>query len=103
VRWDGEYFVVEFEGEDFTPIWVMYTLKGTSGIEEGFMAVDTAEGMGPFWLGRIGVPKAQRRANQLVASVQDSGVLYWDYPEGGLYVFRFGYSDEYGGVTVSSQ
>ncbi len=104
VRWDGEYFVVEVEGQDFTPLFVMFTLKGTSATEEGFMAVNkTAEGEGPFWLGRINAPKGRRRANQLVASPDDSGVMFWDYPEGGLYVFRFGSEDQYGGVTVSSK
>jgi hypothetical protein len=102
VRWDGEYFVVELENFSGTPLFVMYTLNGSSGIEEGYMQVtETAEG--PFWLGIVGGPKGRRRANQLVGTFGDSGVLIYDYPEGGFSIFRLNEEDQYGGVTVSSK
>lgn len=106
VRWDGEYFDVEYEvpySENPT-VFMWYTIKGANGTQEGYTETDnTEEPMGPFWLGKIGGPKSVKRANQLVAEVANEGtLLFWNYPEGGLYVFIMRYVANGEGVTVSS-
>jgi hypothetical protein len=100
VRWDGAYFDVEFAvGE--TSIFVWYTIKGSSGTQEGYTSTEeSGEVGGPFWLGRIGGPKSVKRANQLVVAVYD-GVTGWDYPRGGDYIFQLYGDQRAGGVTAS--
>jgi hypothetical protein len=100
VRWDGTYFDVEFSvGE--TSIFVWYTIKGSSGTQEGFTTTEESGiSGGPFWLGRIGGPKSVKRANQLVVAIYD-GVTGWDYPRGGDYIFQMYDDQRAGGVTAS--
>lgn len=105
IRWDGEYFDVEFEvpySENPT-IFMWYTIEGKKGTQEGYMETEeSGTGAGPFWLGRIGGPRSVKRANQLVAEVPSYGsILYWNYPEGGADIFDM-YDVANGvGVTVS--
>jgi hypothetical protein len=101
VRWDGAYFDVEFAvGE--TSLFVWYTIKGSKGTQEGYTQTEeSGEVGGPFWLGRIGGPKSVKRANQLVAAIQNYGVMGWDYPRGGDYIFQLYEDQRAGGVTVS--
>jgi hypothetical protein len=80
----------------------MYTIKGAAGTKEGYLLSEgSGEGGGPFWLGTIGAPKTLHRANQLVAAIRDTGIVYWDYPEGGSYIYEM-YEEQGAGVTVSS-
>ncbi len=105
VRWDGEYFVVEFETEyvNSPAIFVMYTITGSSGLQEGYSLTERAGGSAPFWLGRIGGPKTLKRASQLVLCGDSDygGVEFFDYPEGGAYVFEIQNLEQAGGATVS--
>lgn len=105
VRWDGEYFVVDFQ-TSYTrspAVLIMYTLKGTTGEREGYSIAQDSDGSGPFWLGKIGGPKNAHRANQLVFCSRGGygGVLFYDYPQGGEFVFDLDQLDEAGGATVS--
>lgn len=103
IRWDGEYFDVEFEVpyDQFPAVFVWYTIKGTTGTQEGYMLTEgSTENSGPFWLGRIGASKNLKRANQLVAST-GSGLDFWNYPEGGAYIFQMYDLQDLAGLTVS--
>jgi hypothetical protein len=85
-------------------VFMWYTIKGTKGTREGYMETnESGTGAGPFWLGRIGGPKSVKRANQLVAEIPNEGtVLFWNYPEGGAYIFEMEYVTDGVGVTVSA-
>ncbi len=101
VRWDGEYYVVDFEFFGVT-IFEWYTIKNYEGSEEGYMETEeSGEVCTAFWLGRIGAPKSVRRANQLVAGTGE-GILGWNYPHGGSYVFQIYDYSEARGVTAST-
>ncbi|HVR46086.1 MAG TPA: hypothetical protein VMT95_05565 [Candidatus Binatia bacterium] len=104
VRWDGEYFVVEFDVPyyQYPSIFEWYTIHGTRGIEEGYMLTErSGQSGGAFWLGRIGGPKSVKRANQLVLTNSQYGVLFYDYPEGGGAVFSLYNEQGAQGVTAS--
>jgi hypothetical protein len=105
VRWDGEYFVVGFRTGyiDQPDIFAMYTIKGSTGIREGYSLAERAGQSGSFWLGKIGGPKSLHRANRLVlcGSYDYGGVLFYYYPEGGAAVFTLQDGRESSGVTVS--
>lgn len=101
VRWDGEYFVVEWNYFGIS-LFEWYTIANYQGTYQGYMLTEeSSEGSGPYWLGRIGGPKSVPRANQLVAAEYWDGVLGWNYPRGGSYIFTIGNSHP-GGVTASS-
>jgi hypothetical protein len=104
VRWDGEYFDVEFAPGGVPSIFVWYTIEGTQGIEEGYTITEGSadeQYSGPFWLGRVGGPKSVKRANQLVVGTADDGVMGWNYPEGGGAIFDLYEASGAGGVTAS--
>jgi hypothetical protein len=102
IRWDGEYFDVEFYPYGFSTVFMWYTIKGTKGTREGYMQTEeSGESGGPFWLGRIGGPRSVKRANQLVAAMATYGVLGWNYPRGGTYVFQL-YNVRGAGVSASA-
>jgi hypothetical protein len=102
VRWDGLYFDVEYQVPyyQYPVVFMWYTIKGTTGTREGYMLTEeSGEGGGPFWLGKIGGLKSVKRANQLAANIRDYGVLIWNYPRGGSYIFDL---DEYGGNGITA-
>jgi hypothetical protein len=105
VRWDGEYFDVEYVIPFYNVpcIFLWYTVNGTRGTQEGYMVTQELQtNGGPFWLGRVGGPKSVTRANQLVAAISSNygGVLGWSYPRGGSFIFDV-YRYGGGGVTAS--
>ena len=100
VRWDGEYFDVEWNYFGVS-LFEWYTIENYQGTYQGYMLTEeSGEGSGPFWLGRIGGPKSLSRANQLVAAEYWDGVIGWNYPRGGSYIFDIAASGP-GGVTAS--
>ncbi len=104
IRWDGQYFVVEFGVPyyQYPSVFMWYTVRGTKATQQGYtLTLGTGETGAPFWLGRIGGPKSVTRANQLVAATTQYGVLGWNYPIGGAYIFAVYPSDETGGVSAS--
>ena len=99
MRWDGEYFDVEWEYFGVS-LFEWYTIKNYKGTYEGYMLTEeSGEGGGPFWLGRVGGPKSVTRANQLVAAM--SSVMGWNYPRGGSYIFQIYDDYQAGGVSAS--
>jgi hypothetical protein len=100
VRWDGEYYVIEFEFFGST-IFEWYTIADYQGTREGYMLTEeSGESGGPFWLGRIGGPKSVTRANQLAGAMLE-GVMGWNYPRGGSYIFQIYDDQRAGGVSAS--
>lgn len=104
VRWDGEYFVINYRAEyvDEPVIFVMYTIKGSGAIQEGYGVAERAGESGPFWLGRVGGPKTLHRANRVIlcSSYDYGGISYYYYPELGASVFGLNLNGDEG-VTVS--
>ena len=101
VRWDGEYFDVEWEYFGVS-LFEWYTIKDYKGAYEGYMLTEgSGEGSGPYWLGRIGGPKSLTRANQLVGAMTIYGVMGWNYPRGGSYIFQIYDDSQAGGVSAS--
>jgi hypothetical protein len=102
VRWDGEYFDVEWEYFGVS-LFEWYTIKDYNGTYEGYMLTEeSGEGSGPYWLGRIGGAKSVTRANQLVGAMTIYGVMGWNYPRGGSYIFQIYDDSQAGGVSASA-
>jgi hypothetical protein len=102
IRWDGEYFVVEFVPyRADVAIFEWYTIKNFKGTEEGYMSTEASVyGGGPFWVGRVGGNKSVKRANQLAADIEGE-VFGWNYPRGGSYIFQFYGGSQNGGISAS--
>ena len=102
IRWDGTYFDVEFEYFGVS-LFEWYTIEDYKGAQEGYMLTEeSGEGSGPFWLGRVGGSKSATRANQLVAAMTIYGVMGWNYPRGGSYIFQLYDDSRSGGVSAST-
>lgn len=100
-RWDGQYYVIEFEYFGAS-LFAWYTVKNYEATQEGYtITEESGEGSGPFWLGRVGGPKSVPRANQLVGAMTIYGVMGWDYPRGGSYIFQMYNYSQAGGVSAS--
>jgi hypothetical protein len=103
VRWDGQYFVVDFiYNEDFL-IFARYAVTKQSGTQKGTMSerifsYDTA----PFWVGKIGGGAKDRKANAIAAATM-GGVFFWKYPSGTLVErFYYGVDSDGTGITVTT-